>query len=103
MLEKFTVQKADDFVIATEKQYSVKFFIEQCFKYLDIQIKWFGKGVNEKAKIVKVNEKKYPNLKKNMIVVKIDKKYLRPNEVDNLVGNANKAKKTSKVETKKRY
>ena len=63
----------------------IKYFIEQCFKYLNIQIKWFGKGVNEKAKIVKLNEKKYPNLKKNMIVVKIDKKYFRQNEVDNLV------------------
>ena len=33
----------DDFVIATEKQYSVKFFVEQCFKYLRIKIKWSGK------------------------------------------------------------
>ena len=60
-----------------------------CFKYLGIQIRWFGKGINEKAKIMKLDEKRYPNLKKNMIVVKIDKKYLRPNEVGNLIGNAN--------------
>ena len=94
-------KQPDDFVIATEKQYSVKFFVEQCFKYLGIQIRWFGKGINEKAKIMKLDEKRYPNLKKNMIVVKIDKKYLRPNEVGNLIGNANKAKKLLKWSPKR--
>ena len=33
-------KKPDDFVVATEKQYSVKFFIEKCFKFLNIKIKW---------------------------------------------------------------
>ena len=93
-------KKPDDFVIATEKQYSVKFFIEHCFKYLGIKIKWFGKGVNEYAKIINFNEKRYPKLKKGMIVIKIDKKYFRPNEVDNLVGNARKAKKLLKWKSK---
>ena len=86
-------KKADDFVIATEKQYSVKFFVEQCFKYLGIKIKWFGKGMNEFAKIVKLDNKKFIHLKKNMVVVKVSKKYFRPNEVNNLIGNASKAKK----------
>ncbi|MBD1134951.1 GDP-mannose 4,6-dehydratase [Pelagibacterales bacterium SAG-MED47] len=93
-------KKPDDFVIATEKQYSVKFFIENCFKYLGIKIKWFGKGINEFAKIIKFDDKKYPKLKKGMIVVKINKKYFRPNEVDNLVGNATKAKKLLKWKPK---
>ena len=83
-------------MIATEKQYSVKFFVDQCFKYLGIKIKWFGKGIKEQAKIVKFNEFKYPNLKKEMVVVKISSKYFRPNEVNNLIGNANKAKKLLK-------
>ena len=86
-------KKPDDFVIATEKQYSVKFFIEECFKYLKIKIKWFGKGISEYAKIMDFNKKKYPFLKKNMIVIRVSKKYFRPNEVDNLIGNANKAKR----------
>ena len=71
-------KKPDDFVIATEKQYSVKFFVEQCFRYLGIKIKWYGRGINECAKIINFNEKEYPFLKKNMIVVKISKKYFRP-------------------------
>ena len=89
-------KKPDDFVIATEKQYSVKFFVEQCFKHLGIKISWFGKGMNEHAKITNFDNKKYPYLKENMIVVKISKKYFRPNEVDNLIGDASKAKKLLK-------
>ena len=85
-------KRPDDFVIATEKQYSVKFFVEQCFKFLGMKIKWSGHGLKEKAELIQVN-KKYPNLKKGMIVVKISKKYFRPNEVPNLKGNANKAKR----------
>ena len=93
-------KKPDDFVIATGKQYSVKFFVEQCFKHLKIKIKWFGQGLNEHAKIVGFDSNKYPLLKKNMIVVKISKKYFRPNEVDNLIGNAQKAKKLLKWKAK---
>ena len=86
-------KKPDDFIIATEKQYSVKFFVEKCFQYLGIKILWLGKGLKEKAIIKKFDEKRFPNLKKNMVVVRIDKRYFRPNEVDNLVGNSSKAKK----------
>ena len=90
----------DDFVIATEKQYSVKFFVEQCLEYLRIKIKWSGKNLNETAKITDFDKNEYPFLKKNMIVVKISKKYFRPNEVNNLIGNANKAKKLLKWKPK---
>ncbi len=86
-------KKSDDFIIATEKQYSVKFFIEKCFQYLGIKIAWSGKGLKEKAFIKKFDKKKYPRLRDKMVVIRIDKKYFRPNEVDNLVGNSNKAKK----------
>ena len=43
--------------------------------------------------IKKFDKKKYPKLKEKMVVVRIDKKYFRPNEVDNLIGNSTKAKK----------
>ena len=85
-------KKSDDFIIATEKQYSVKFFIEKCFQYLGIKIAWSGKGLKEKAFIKKFDKKKYPKLRNKMVVIKIDKRYFRPNEVDNLVGNSTKAK-----------
>ncbi len=86
-------KKSDDFIIATEKQYSVKFFVEKCLKYLGIQIIWQGKGLNEKAIIKNFDKKKYPKLKKGNVIVRVDKKYFRPNEVDNLIGNSLKAKK----------
>ena len=92
--------KPDDFVIATEKQYSVKFFIEKCFKFLNIKIKWRGKGLNETAKIVKFDKHNYPKLKLNQIVIRISKKYFRPNEVENLVGNTSKAKRILKWKPK---
>ena len=85
--------KPDDFIVATGKQYSVKFFIERCFKYMNIKIKWSGKGLHETAKIISFDKKKYPNLSQNMKVVKIDKKYFRPNEVNNLIGDSSKSKK----------
>ena len=87
-------KKADDFVIATEKQYSVKFFIERCFEILKIKIKWQGSGLKETAKVVSFDKNKYPNLSVNQVVIRISKKYFRPNEVNNLIGNTNKAKKT---------
>ena len=85
---------ADDFVIATEKQYSVKFFIDRCFKFLNIGIKWQGKGLKEVAKITSFDNNKYPNLQLGQTVIKISKKYFRPNEVENLIGNTSKARNT---------
>jgi GDPmannose 4,6-dehydratase len=92
--------KPDDFVIATEKQYTVKFFVERCLKFLNIKIMWKGKGLNQTAKIIDFNKDKYPNLKKNQIIIKISKKYFRPNEVENLIGNTSKAKKIFKWKPK---
>lgn len=78
MLQK---RKADDYVIATGKQYSVKKFIMFTAKELKMKIVWKGEGLNEKG---------YFNGK---IIIEIDKKYFRPAEVDNLKGDYKKAKK----------
>ena len=86
-------KKPDDFVIATGKQYSVKFFVEECCKFLKIKIKWKGKGLQEKAIITDFDKDKHPLLKKNMTIVRIDKKYFRPLDVVNLIGNAKKARR----------
>ena len=75
--------KPDDFVIATNKSYTVRKFIEETYKFLGIKIKWVGKGVKEKAIDVKTKK----------IIIKVNPKYFRPNEVDNLRGNSSKAKK----------
>ena len=77
------LKKPDDFVIATGKSYSVRSFVEIAFLIVGIKIKWRGKGLNEVGFDQKTNK----------ILIKIDKKYFRPQEVDHLRGNYNKAKK----------
>ena len=86
-------KQPDDYVVATEKQYSVKYFVEQCLKYLGIKDVWSGKGLKEKAMIKYFDKKKYPKLKNGQIIIRVDKKYIRPLDVKNLIGNAKKARK----------
>ena len=76
-------KKPDDFVIATGKQYSVKDFINIAAKKINIDLIWRGKGLDE----VGVEKKT------NKIIIKINKKYFRPTEVDSLKGDYKKAKK----------
>ena len=81
--------KADDFVIATGKQITVKEFINKVCKNLKIKIRWSGKGINEVA----YNEK-------NEKIISCDKKYFRPTEVETLLGNPKKANKILKWKSK---
>ncbi len=83
----------DDFVISTGKQYSVKYFVIKCCDHIGIKLKWVGKGLNERAVIIKVNKEITPNLKIGSTIVKIDKKYFRPLDVDNLIGDSRKAQR----------
>jgi len=82
-------KKPDDYVIATGKTYSVKYFIDKAAKYLNLKLKWKGKGINTKAYDEKGN-----------CIIECDKKYFRPTEVDILLGNADKAKKKLKWKPK---
>jgi GDPmannose 4,6-dehydratase len=75
-------KEPDDFVIATGKQHSVKEVIETAAVQLGISIRWEGNGVKEKG----VNEEN------NKIIVAVDPGYFRPTEVDNLLGDASKAR-----------
>ncbi len=74
-------KKADDYVIATGQQYSVKEFIGLVAKELKIKITWKGHGINEKG---------YWN---NKEIILVDRKYFRPTEVESLLGDATKARK----------
>lgn len=82
-------QEADDFVIATGIQHSVRDFIESAANELSLTIKWNGKGEDEQG--VDQNGR---------VVVRIDKRYFRPAEVPQLLGDASKAKKLLKWEPK---
>ena len=84
--------KPDDFVIATGKAHSVKQFVNIASKLLNFKIVWQGKGLNEKGYLIKG--------KKKELIIKVDKKYFRPNEVDFLRGNSKKAFKILKFKPK---
>jgi GDPmannose 4,6-dehydratase len=90
----------DDYVIATGKQYSVKDFIQLCCKILKIKIIWKGSGLNEVGVVKNYDIKITPSLKIGQKIIKIDKKYFRPNEVNHLLGDSSKAKKKLKWHAK---
>ena len=71
----------DDFVLATGIKISVREFISMAFLEVGINLKWQGKGENEKG-IDPAGK----------VIVEIDPKYYRPAEVDLLLGDASKAK-----------
>lgn len=73
----------DDYVIATGNTYSVREFVELCFKEIGIEIEWIGTGLDEKG-IDKVTKR---------VLVAIDQVYFRPTEVDLLIGDSSHAQK----------
>ena len=82
-MENDATKKPDDFVISTGKTYSIKNFVNESVKCLGLKTKWKGKGLKEVL----------INTKNNKTIIKINKKFFRPAEVDLLQGDASKAKK----------
>ena len=76
--------KPDDFVIATGEQHSVREFCKLAFHYAGIELEFKGTGIDEKA-----YDKKTGN-----VLIEVDPKYFRPSEVETLLGDPTKAKKT---------
>jgi GDPmannose 4,6-dehydratase len=74
--------QAEDFVIASGQQYSVRQFIEAACGELDISVKWRGEGEQEGG---------YDSTGKRIVAV--DPRYFRPTEVETLLGDPSKAKK----------
>jgi GDPmannose 4,6-dehydratase len=86
-------EKPDDYVLATGETHSVREFIEEAFKHVGIQIEWKGKGVKEKGYDKKTGK----------MMVTVDPRYFRPNEVDILCGDYSKAKRDLKWEPKVKF
>ncbi len=82
-------KEPDDFVVATGIQHSVREFIEVAANELALTINWKGKGEHEQG--VDQNGR---------VVVRIDRRYFRPSEVPQLLGDASKAKKLLNWEPK---
>ena len=83
-------KKPDDYVIATGKQYSIRQFVNFVAKKLNFKIVWKGKGLNEIGYDV-LNKKK---------IISVDKNYIRPLDVNTLLGNAAKARRELKWKPK---
>lgn len=84
--------EAEDFVIATGVQYSVREFIRWSAAELGITLKFEGQGVEEIAIIEAIKGDKVPALKVGDVVVRVDPRYFRPAEVETLLGDPTKAK-----------
>jgi len=72
----------EDFVVSTGEMHSVREFVEAAFKYIGQEIAWEGKGDTEIGK-----EKATGKIR-----IKINPKYYRPTEVEELLGDSTKAK-----------
>ena len=83
-------EKPDDFVLATNEYHSVREFVELAFGLKGFKIKWKGQGLDEIG---------YDEITGKELIF-IDKKYFRPSEVEELLGDATKAKKLLKWEPK---
>ena len=83
--------KPEDFVIATGKQFSVRQFIEEVSKNLEMEITWQGEGSHEIG------------FWKEKPIIKIDPKYYRPTEVETLLGDPTKAKEILNWQPKKSF
>ena len=74
--------KPQDFVIATGQMRTVRDFCTLSFKEVGINLRWEGEGINEKGIDINTNE----------IIVEVDSQYYRACEVEELMGNPQKAK-----------
>src|SRR5690606_23608248 len=84
--------KAEDFVIATGIQYSVRQFINWSAAEMGITLRFEGSGVDEVAVVAAVAGDDAPAVKVGDVIVKIDPRYFRPAEVETLLGDPSKAK-----------
>lgn len=85
-------ETAEDFVIATGKQISVREFVTMSAKEAGIELEFSGEGVNEIATVKALNGNSAPALKVGDVIVKVDPLYFRPAEVETLLGDPSKAK-----------
>ena len=86
-------ETADDFVIATGKQISVREFVRMSAMEAGIELEFSGSGIDEIATVTAISDPlKAPALKAGDVIVRVDPRYFRPAEVETLLGDPTKAK-----------
>jgi GDPmannose 4,6-dehydratase len=84
--------QAEDFVIATGQQVSVRDFIGQAARELGIELAFEGEGLHECARVRAIHGPTASALKVGDVIVRVDARYFRPTEVETLLGDPGKAK-----------
>lgn len=95
--------KPEDFIIATWETHSVREFVNLAFQYVGVDLEWVSKGIEEKGVIRSLTSPLASTLNVGDIVVEIDPRYLRPLEVEFLLGDPSRAKKKLGWEPKVRF
>ena len=85
-------ETAEDFVIATGVQHSVREFIEWSAEELGLKLEFEGQGVDEVARVAAITSNKAPAIKEGDVIMRIDPRYFRPAEVETLLGDPTKAR-----------
>ena len=80
-------EQAEDFVIATGAQYSVRDFVDTAARELGMNIRWQGSGIDETGTLKSGIPSQQPQ-----VIVRVDPRYFRPTEVETLLGDATKAR-----------
>jgi len=83
---------ADDFVIATGKQISVREFVKLSAQEAGIELEFSGEGIDEIATVKAITGDNAKALNVGDIIVRVDPRYFRPAEVETLLGDPSKAK-----------
>ncbi len=83
---------AEDFVIATGKQISVREFVRMSAQNVGIELEFSGEGLDEIATVVSISGDNAKGVSVGDVIVKVDPRYFRPAEVETLLGDPSKAK-----------
>ncbi|MDR1242834.1 MAG: GDP-mannose 4,6-dehydratase [Deltaproteobacteria bacterium] len=88
----------EDFVIATGRQFSVREFVNAAAKEIGLTLDWAGEGALETGKIAAIDASGFPAngnsgkpLRLGQTIVRVDKRYFRPTEVETLLGDPSRA------------
>jgi GDPmannose 4,6-dehydratase len=84
-------EQAEDFVIASGVQYSVRDFLQRAAAELGMTLEFRGEGVNEVGLVTEVRGDR-SNRRVGDVIVRVDPRYFRPAEVETLLGDPSKAK-----------
>ncbi|MBM3886939.1 GDP-mannose 4,6-dehydratase [Candidatus Dependentiae bacterium] len=85
-----------DYVVGTGESHTVKDFVQEAFRYVGIELSWFGENESEVGIASYVEPQWLAVIPKGMPLVKIDPRYYRPTEVDELQADISKAKQLLK-------